>query len=71
MIENEATRNNNKISDAFIIPILKKSNPMFNILSKVTKKTGLQVAIMSIKSIKKTFKYIFFSFKHVITYNLK
>jgi hypothetical protein len=40
MIENEAIRNNNKISDAFIILIFRKPNPTFNILSKVTKKTG-------------------------------
>jgi hypothetical protein len=53
MIENEAIRNNNKISDAFIILIFRKPNPTFNILSKVTKKTGSQVAITSIKSIKK------------------
>jgi hypothetical protein len=53
MIENEAIRNNNKISDAFIILIFRKPNPTFNILSKVTKKTGSQVVITSIKSIKK------------------
>ncbi|KIA87525.1 hypothetical protein OA85_08090 [Flavobacterium sp. AED] len=53
MIENEAIRDNNKISDPFIIPIFRKPNPTFNILSKVTKKTGSQVVIIPIKSIKK------------------
>jgi hypothetical protein len=59
MIENEAIRNNNKISDAFIILIFRKSNPIFNILSKVTKKTGSQVVIMPIKSAKKRLNTFF------------
>ncbi|MDI1304534.1 MAG: hypothetical protein PSX42_06785 [bacterium] len=59
MIENEAIRDNNKISDAFIIPIFRKPNPTFNILSKVTKKTGSQAVKMPIKSIKKRLNTFF------------